>query len=187
MNKVKVTGQIICMSGKPLSQGTYMPNIKDLSQTVQKLWPMLKLSKQQTNQQTNKPTNQQTDRAKAICPRYRYRAHKKKLKCRTSWAWLASFSQLVLISDPHIDFQKSRNGLTDLKGPEDIEHTKVKYAEMFYGRHTAALTSLVVKTNIQKGRDVTQLSHSVVTTSLQRRRDVMTSRRRCNDVLCLLG
>ena len=29
------------MSGKPLSQGTYMPNMKALSETVQKLWPML--------------------------------------------------------------------------------------------------------------------------------------------------
>ena len=44
--------KIVCMSGKPLSQGTYMPNIKALSQTVQKLWPMLELSKQQKTQQT---------------------------------------------------------------------------------------------------------------------------------------
>ena len=40
--KVKVRDQIFfCMSGKPLSQGTYMPNIKALSKTIQKLWPML--------------------------------------------------------------------------------------------------------------------------------------------------
>ena len=30
-----------CMSGKPLSQGTYMTNMKSLSETVKKLWPML--------------------------------------------------------------------------------------------------------------------------------------------------
>ena len=29
--------KIFCMSGKPLSQGTYMPNIKALSQTVHRL------------------------------------------------------------------------------------------------------------------------------------------------------
>ena len=46
-----------------------MPNIKALSQMVQKLWPMLKLFNQQTNQQT--------DRAKTIRPRYPYRGHKK--------------------------------------------------------------------------------------------------------------
>ena len=28
---------LFCMSGKPLSQGIYMPNIKALTQTVQKL------------------------------------------------------------------------------------------------------------------------------------------------------
>ena len=43
--------KMLCMSEKPLSQGTYMPNIKALFQTVQKLWPMLKLSNQQTNRQ----------------------------------------------------------------------------------------------------------------------------------------
>ena len=43
------------MSGKPSSQGTYLPNIKALSQTVQKLWPMLKLSnQQQTNNRQGK-------------------------------------------------------------------------------------------------------------------------------------
>ena len=61
--------KIVYMSGKSLSQGTYMPNLKALSETVQKLWPMLELSNQQTN---NKPT----DRAKTICPRYRNRGHK---------------------------------------------------------------------------------------------------------------
>ena len=45
----------VCISGKPLSQGTHIPNVKALPQTVQKLWPMLKLSNQQTNQQTSKP------------------------------------------------------------------------------------------------------------------------------------
>ena len=50
--------KIFCMSGKPLSQGTYMPNIKALSQMVQKFWPMLKFSNQQTNQKTNKQTGQ---------------------------------------------------------------------------------------------------------------------------------
>ena len=40
------------VSGKPMSQGTYMPKIKALSQMVQKLWPMLKLSNQQTSKQT---------------------------------------------------------------------------------------------------------------------------------------
>ena len=30
-----------CMSGKPLSQGTYMPNMKALPEMVQKLLPML--------------------------------------------------------------------------------------------------------------------------------------------------
>ena len=30
-----------CMSEKSLSAGTYMPNIKGLSEMVQKLWPML--------------------------------------------------------------------------------------------------------------------------------------------------
>ena len=57
------------MSGKPLSQGTYMPNMKALSERVQNLWPMLKLS--------NKQTNQQTDRAQTICACYRYPGHKK--------------------------------------------------------------------------------------------------------------
>ena len=44
--------KFFCMSGKPLSQGTYMSKIKVLSQTVQKLGPMLKLTSQQTNKQT---------------------------------------------------------------------------------------------------------------------------------------
>ena len=35
-----------CTSGKPLSQETYMPNMKALSHMVQKLWPMLKLPNQ---------------------------------------------------------------------------------------------------------------------------------------------
>ena len=36
--KVKVTGQFFFfMSGKPLSQGTYMSNMKALSETVKKL------------------------------------------------------------------------------------------------------------------------------------------------------
>ena len=56
--KVKVTGQSFCMSGKPLSQEINKPNMKALSQMVQKLWAMLKLSNQQTSQQTNKQTGQ---------------------------------------------------------------------------------------------------------------------------------
>ena len=52
------------MSGKPLPQGTYMRNMKALSERVQNLWPMLKLS------------NKQTDRAKTICPRYHCRGNK---------------------------------------------------------------------------------------------------------------
>ena len=55
---VLVTGQgqghrskFFLMSGKPLSQGTYMPNMKVLSQRDQKLWPMLIFpSKQVTSQ-----------------------------------------------------------------------------------------------------------------------------------------
>ena len=55
--KGKVTGHLFffCMNGKPLSQGTYMSNMKALSERIQNLWPMLKLS----NKQTNKPTNRQ--------------------------------------------------------------------------------------------------------------------------------
>ena len=45
MSQVK----IFRMSGKPLSQGTYMPYMKALSERVQNLWPMLKLSNKQTN------------------------------------------------------------------------------------------------------------------------------------------
>ena len=30
-----------CTGGKSLSQGTYMSNMKALSETVKKLWPML--------------------------------------------------------------------------------------------------------------------------------------------------
>ena len=33
---------IFCTSGKPLSQGTYMSNMKALSERIQNLWPMLK-------------------------------------------------------------------------------------------------------------------------------------------------
>ena len=43
---------MFCMSGKPLSKGTYMPNMKALSERIQNLWPMLKLSNKQTNKQT---------------------------------------------------------------------------------------------------------------------------------------
>ena len=45
--------KIFCMSVKPLSQGTYMPKnrMKALSEKVQNLWPMLKLSNKQTNTQ----------------------------------------------------------------------------------------------------------------------------------------
>ena len=33
-SQVKVSVNIVCMSGKPLSQGTYMPNMKALSEQV---------------------------------------------------------------------------------------------------------------------------------------------------------
>ena len=81
------TGQNFCMSGKSLSQGTYMLNIKALSQTIQKLSPMLKVS------------NQQTDRAKTICPRYRYRGHKK-----TSFLGLLKDEEIMwLLQDNPLD------------------------------------------------------------------------------------
>ena len=70
---------LFCMSGKPLPQATYMPNIKALSQIVQKLWPMLKLSNQHTNKPTtNKPTNRQ---GKNIMIQFCYWGHKK------YWRW----------------------------------------------------------------------------------------------------
>ena len=50
------------------------------------------------------------------------------------------------INDPHKNFQKSRNGLNDHKGPENINYTIVKYGEMFYACHTA-LTPVMVKIN----------------------------------------
>ena len=43
----------------------------------------------------------------------------------------ASFDQLGLLSDPHINFQKSRNLFIDPKGPENITYTIVKYGETF--------------------------------------------------------
>ena len=54
--------------------------------------------------------------------------HKKKKKKKKNsssvfWARLASFYQLGLISDPYINFQKSRNELSDNKGPEHINYT----------------------------------------------------------------
>ena len=38
---------------------------------------------------------------------------------------------LGLISDPHINFQKSRNGLRNHIGPENINYTIVKYGKYF--------------------------------------------------------
>ena len=45
------------------------------------------------------------------------------------WAWITSFCQSGLISDTHINFQISPNGLNDYKGPENIKYTKAKYGE----------------------------------------------------------
>ena len=70
----------------------------------------------------------------------------KHLNCQGVWVKQASFGQLGLISDPPVDFQKSRNGLNDHKGPENINYTIVKYGETFYG-HLMALTLAVVKIN----------------------------------------
>ena len=61
---MKVTGQNVLYEWEPLLQETYMPNMKALSEMVKKLRPMLKLS------------NQQIDRAKTVCPCYRYQGHK---------------------------------------------------------------------------------------------------------------
>ena len=41
-------------------------------------------------------------------------------------------------------FKNSPNGLNDQKGSENINCTRAKYGETFYGRHTA-LTPAVVK------------------------------------------
>ena len=62
--------KIFCMSGKPLSQETYMPNIKALSQTVLKLWPL----DVKVVQPTNKPTNRQ---GKNNMSRHHYLGHKR--------------------------------------------------------------------------------------------------------------
>ena len=40
-----------------------------------------------------------------------------------------SFHQLGLSNDAHIKFQKSLNGFSDHKGPENINYTMVKYGE----------------------------------------------------------
>ena len=40
---------------------------------------------------------------------------RQKLKCKIFWARLVRFGQPDLISDPHITFQKSWNGLNDYK------------------------------------------------------------------------
>ena len=50
---------------------------------------------------------------------------------------LASFGQLGVISDLHINFQKSWNGFNDHRKPNNINYTVVKYGETIYGRHKA--------------------------------------------------
>ena len=55
----------------------------------------------------------------------------KTARCKVFYATRASFGQLGIISDPHINFQKSRSGLNDHKGTENINGTIVKQDETF--------------------------------------------------------
>ena len=59
---------------KVLSQGKLMSNMKALTVTNQKIWPMYKFL--QTNKQTNKQTHRQMDEPKSICPQYIDVGHK---------------------------------------------------------------------------------------------------------------
>ena len=53
---------------KVLQQGIHMWNMKAISPTIQKLWPMLNFFCRQKDGQTNKQTGRQTGRAKTIGP-----------------------------------------------------------------------------------------------------------------------
>ena len=63
-----------------------------------------------------------------------------------SWATRAIFDQLGLISDPHLDFQKPRNGLNDYKELENIYIVLQWSPGEAYGRHMT-LTPAAVKIN----------------------------------------
>ena len=45
------------------------------------------------------------------------------MKCEVFWARISSFGQLGFITDPHINFQKSWNGLSHDKRPDNINYT----------------------------------------------------------------
>ena len=66
--------------------------------------------------------------------------------CQVFCARWASFGQLCIICDPHINFLTSLNGLNDHKEPETMNYIRVTYEETFYVRHTA-LTPAVVTIN----------------------------------------
>ena len=51
--------------------------------------------------------------------------------CQVFLAILASFGLLVVISDPHVNFQNSRNGCNAHKGPENINYFILKYGVRF--------------------------------------------------------
>ena len=69
--------------------------------------------------------------------------NRKQLKYQVFWARLASFSQLGLVSDPLINYKKSRNWLNNHTGPENLNNTIVKYGKIFYGCYTALIPALV--------------------------------------------
>ena len=63
-----------------------------------------------------------------------------KPECAYSWAKLASFCHLGVISDPLI-VSKFHNETHDLKGQDNKIYTIVKGRETFYRRHTVPVTS----------------------------------------------
>ena len=74
-------------------------------------------------------------------------SNEKQLNCWCFLGQTSCFSQVGLLSESHLTFQKSHNELNNLKRPENIKinnYTIEKYKVMFYG-HGAALTSAVVK------------------------------------------
>ena len=83
------------------------------------------------------------------------------LSVHVFWPRQASFGQLSLISDPHINLQNSQNGLNDHKGLENTNYTIVKYGEMLYGRYTP-LTPAVVKILIDAGRPHFRIKRFVI-------------------------